>query len=445
MIVVWIIIFALIYTVNIKKYKLDGIIYGFITVYNFCPITFGIKGMPFSRLLLLLFIFFCLWKDSYKLRFGFKNKKMLWDLRIVLILFLSVYIYTLIFESTEISDLLVFLLEKVVLIFVLVLQIKSEEKLDRCLNAIACSAGIYYICGLIQAVTSINITDCLFLTADPIVLSERFGLTRISVTQSPITYGYYCVGFEIILMYLLKKHNKSIYRILFYMGIPCVLLSVSRGAILFLGVYLVYLFASNIKSWSKKKVFRIIGISIIMIFSLLIIIVWNHQLIDALTKVINATIYVFDKSKTFIGLENNDASGSRLSQLYSIIEWNSVNNKSLFGFGMNAYTDELIRWKWAYNGSWITAAANDTGYADMLAYGGLIYLVAYMALFVVISQRSIKHYLKTKNPIHQLFAIWCVMFWIGNLQTIFFGYNLMVLMVALIIACYGNNIYGGKC
>lgn len=444
MLIIWLVIFAMIFVYNYAKYKEEGILYCFITLYLFWPPAFGIKGLPFNRLLLILFLLFSLWRHQFKVRLSCCDKRLLKILVVILSSMLIVFVYTWVFESTEFVDIINFVIDDILLVSVLISEINTMDKIDRCLNAVVGSSILYFICGIIQAITSVNLCDSLFLTIKPIVLTKRFGLTRISVTQSPITYGYYCVCFIVILMYLYNKTKKKIYKVLAYLGSMCVVLSISRGAILLLILYYLYYFLINIRKMvSQQKLQNIfIGLIIVLGGGMLFIIA-NRELFNTIMEIISATLNVFNKGKTFTGLENNDAYSSRMTQIVSAIEWNKYNNKSLFGFGMNAYKNDLIKWKWTYNNTWVDSVTNDTGYGDILVYGGFIYLISYIGLFILYTLKAIKSLVRNDYFVKQVIIIWIAMFWICNIQSIFFDYNLTNFMSSIIITYFINMMYIG--
>lgn len=442
MIAVWILVLlSALYWVG-KKGK-RGCLYAFFMIYPYMPEAFGIRigSLPritFGRILIVwLCVMFIL---NSRNRFRLQLKKFTRDPSFVFFvsLILIEMLFNLLTASTEVNHLIGFVFEQVFLIILVVSMIDSRETFDNCLKYLVVGATVFFTLGVIHTLLGVNLADSLFLLQEEALqvgLPDRMGLTRASVTVSPILHGYYAVFILPIIYYLKVRFAEDRYFIPMLIAVAASVCTMTRGAILFVFIEMVLFVCLEIKRGkTTRRVVRAVAIMIVAAIPLFAVVAVKYtDILNSLVDMIKATLNVFNSDYEYSASEINNSIPirSRLGQL-TVFIWIADKGRLLTGFGDGALEQILLKYI-TPSGEWYNMYALDCGYAAMAGFGGLLQVTAYLLLFGAL---FVFYAVKTKRRSSEQWLLGGIvlLFIVTNFATVFYDNQLAVLLTALLLA-----------
>ena len=308
----------------------------FIALYPIIPTYFLIGGISFCLILELGYPLLVMFASRGRIsRFGS-------DLRmtaICLILFsLSTGLSSIM--NSEIVPLIRFLFSVPIMGLVIITEVNTEERLNRCIDVIVNVACVISILGIIESITGFNIFT-LLNTANSVLNEQmRLGLLRAkSFTYQSNSYGSYLMLVSALCIYRMNSNNTRFqskkWSIKYFLICTAVVFTISRGSI-------ILFLLCQILIWSKigvaKLVKKLIILMIIILVGYYISTMLLTQFSDLLSNLLYTVLSVFDDSlvDNISGSNTGVASaeGHRLL-LYSWV-WESIKNNLWFGMGSQA-------------------------------------------------------------------------------------------------------------
>lgn len=439
MLYVWIL--TIIISFMYITYKYDkGYLYAFCLWYSILPNNFGIQiisTLPLisvDRILIILVTLLYLYKNSGVIFIKGINKDKVFLGYFILITF--ALLGNIATGYSDINELLSFIIEHTFLIILLFCMMDSKENAVNCFKFILVGGCFIAIIGIIQCISGYNIAKCLFNTKEYHELATRLGLTRASSTMAgAITFGYFNIFLIPLSLYFHKVTHEFkyiLYTTLFMVAAIC---SLTRGAVWVLILLLAYVLGKkifNTKKIMKKGIIQFVLVVFIILFVSMIVVLYDITIIDKITSIFKMLINTFNTNFKDSELSNSRASASRLEQL-SVFKWLVMKGRILFGYGANAIENGLI--SYFRGGSWKIATAMDTGYAGMLASGGILKLTGYSIMFIYFFLSFRKEIKLNKNDeLAQMLFLIIILLLVSNLTSLFYADNLCVIYYAMFYA-----------
>lgn len=436
MLVFWLLLVMMSYMFFCHRYK-KGYLYGFVLWYSILPESFGIRlseSVPIisvNRLLLIVLLFIYLQKNHGKLSTGIFR---FWSVKAFFILGCLSVVINIIHGYSTINTLISFGIERFLVLIIVFNECKQDKNMAKDLVKYAVIGG--FICaliGIIQFVTRINLADAIFQAYTAISLDIRFGFTRANSTiDNSITFGYFNVLMFILSVFLHREYNHLFYKISTVVFCIAVICSITRGAILLLLIFIIlwFLYGAFIeKKWTRNKIIGGLASLVIVIGG----VIYLYNTVEEFSRIVEATIRVFDSSFVTDQLNNNRATDSRLEQL-SVVTWLRMNNRLLAGYGSKFLSDSLIAYN--RNGKWWHIQTIDVGFAAMFAGGGLLLFTGYISMYYQIISSCLKGKKKKHKTNEYNSLIMTVMLFIiaANISSVFYALNICFVIYAMFFA-----------
>ena len=378
--------------------KNESVLYIFIFLYPILPEYFAIslgERLPLltaSRCLAILLIFFTLLKNK---KISFKYLKDTKFSRVLWVFFIAETVNFIAHNniSENLKEYLGVILENILLVIILVMNIDTEEKKEKCIKAIVFSGGVVFLLSIIEPFLNINLAEFLDTGASDTLLKvtyQRMSLKRATFSFGhPISLAVYSIMIIPLVMYCIDKYNKWIYKIIFMLGICTVLFTISRGQILICALLLITMFL-GMKKDERKKYFLLIVLSIIAIIMVCIL---NKNLMNSFLNIIYSVLNTFGLNFKIENFGDNENALGRFDQLSMLPQ---VLDKYLLFGGGEGYIKRNLVYVYSLSGDVYRAVSIDCEYISTLIGKGLLGLFSHIYLYYSIIRAYIKQNIKSK-------------------------------------------------
>ena len=296
----------------------------------------------------------------------------------------------------SLKTILSLLLEYYLLTYIIICLVDSEEKINTALTAMVYASILIGILGAIETVTGINVFYYLTTTKREMLQSQylRYGVLRASGPFGHAVYfGNYAVCMIPFTLYLYDIKKKPIFFVAFLINIISVLLSGSRGSVVFLIILLIYIWIKKRRKDTRKYTRNLVLlIPIVLITFIIFPNLFNMAYTIIESSLESLTNNSTERSNNLVG--NVNAILSRLEQ-WSGFLWTVNNGKAVFGFGNNAHMEGLI--SYFVNGVWVRRKTFDVGFVAIFCQYGLVGTVGYFILFASRLKKTLAYKRKLRN------------------------------------------------
>lgn len=375
------------------------------SLYPIMPDAFAIELseklplLTFSRIILLVDIVIWIILDRKKISEGIKNigkkKPSVKSLEIskILIIFWAINILISIihvFDKTgEINKIFNIIFHQIFLVNIIKRFVNTKEEFVKCIDFMILGFMVSCIAGLLQTVFSIDPSEpiMMVLRGERIGLNERMGLSRArGFCTSPIMFACECGFFAILSLYLFELKKSSKYMTSVLICIAGIAMSMTRSAMLGLGLVFIVFFISRFKVAIKLYI-KYICIALVIGLAVIIFVPKvGNVILEPLKSALNSIGFNFKISPNF-GDNVNNPVGSRFDQ-WTLLIYMLQNGSLLIGYGYNAYVNGFLHFHYRGQSGWSRAQALDVGFVTVLGENGIIGMLNYAMLYIGIGISS---------------------------------------------------------
>lgn len=378
------------------------------SLYPIMPDAFAIElssSLPLltvSRIILLIDLAIWIILDRKKIAEGIKNigkkKPSIKSMEIskILLVFWGINILISIihlFDKTgEINKLFNILFHQIFLVAVIKRFVTTKEEFVKCIDFMILGFMVSCIAGILQTLFSIDPSEpvMMFLRGERIGLNERMGLSRArGFCTSPIMFACECGFFAILSLYLFELKKSSKYMTAVLLCIAGIAMSMTRSAMLGLGLVYIIFFISRFKVAVKLYIKYICIAFVIGIAVIIFVPKVGNVVLEPLKSALNAIGFNFNISSNF-GDNVSNPIGSRTNQ-WTLFAYMVQNGSLLIGYGYNAYTNGFLHFWYTGFTNWSRAQALDVGFVSVLGESGVIGLLNYAMFYLGIGVSSFKN------------------------------------------------------
>lgn len=314
------------------------------------------------------------------------------------------------FRISSIADLIAFTLEKILLYYIIIINIRSKKQLEEFINIIIYSASILCILGIIEYILQFNLFSLLNITNDSSVLTYdpylRMGSLRVMTSFGhALAYGMYLTLVLPLVIYKIKltkgKNNEKacLYIFMLIILLINIFLTSSRSILIVVATqYFILFMFKNIKN-KIKDVLTAIAIIFILFTATQMPVVNEISIVKTIDNNFKSL------SDTFLGTNyisdfgrNDEPFTYRLILIEEAI--NRKGKEFLVGTGVNSMNENPIkRISWRlnpWNDNVVVFKSIDNYYLLKYFESGVIVLVSILLLFIAILINLFKNYRKDK-------------------------------------------------
>lgn len=371
-----------------------------------------------SRVLILIMLGFWLWQR-------WKEKRLVFPISLMIFLGVNILVSLVNLQygiTGEIKRVALFVLERVLLVIMLADTIKTREEFELSIDFAIMGSSILAVIGIVQTVFQYDISSPLFLTETLAVteLSQRMGLLRAYGTYNAIAFGCYCAIMTMLVAYRLYITRKLIYAGAMSLLLCALICTLSRSVWLCLaGIIFVMLI------FGRMKLLRRLAWGFAMTAALCVVLCClqpklGGALLETGKSSINTVLSVlpeswveqmfpngiwggdaeapdkkpgFELSEDF-GLNGEDPTYSRMAQ-WTAVAYMAKEGQLLFGQGYNALSAGRIHFFYdRWSAKWFPTTYLDVGLVALMADGGLVGALSYIALLGYMVFVSLKRRIK---------------------------------------------------
>ena len=300
----------------------------------------------------------------------------------------------------EINSVFRLVLERFLLVLIVRDLIRNEKEFDTCVDFMIYSSVSVSVIGVLQTVLKLDVSTVFHLMDARVEGSivDRMGTTRAYGTfdGNAILFGCYCAFMILVILYQYEK-RRGVRYLVFLAAVLCGLLcSMTRSAIMALGIVLVLMLF--IRRWSFFK--RYVRYLPLVVPVLLAVYLFKPEMLDTVTELVKSCLKVlgFDvELSSAFGVNSSDAAYSRNVQ-WTAIRYMLGEGEGLFGYGYNAFIRGKLFYFFRQFGRWTAAPALDVGFVSIATEKGLAGLAVQVAFIVSVffgawnKSHSYRHY-----------------------------------------------------
>lgn len=377
-------IVALVILIFIYLFKRDSYIYGVLFFYlilpDYCAISLGesLPTLTASRcILILLLITTCISKKN--ISFKLINKSGFFRYLAMLFLTETCVFFAHLDVIEHIKDYLGFIVENILFLVLFANNVDSGIKVEKVIDLLCMMTAIISVAAIIETTTGINIAEYFSTGANDSIMMvnyERLNVRRATFSLGhPICLAVYMGMLVPLIMYKIKNNSNIKYKLYFVLTLITIILTVSRGPIFIVLLYVMFYFCIMRKAERRKyELLIFFGIFAIIIVCLISDKVWN-------------TIYgtfgsILKEFGVNIQLENFGANASGTDS--RVAQWTAapkvLEEKFLFGGG----DQYIFREKVSYtrpNGDTAYLRSIDCEYLAVIIDKGIIGFIGYCIFY----------------------------------------------------------------
>lgn len=376
----------------------DNFLYFFVFFYPILPEYFALKmgdSLPLltaSRCLILMMFFFTLLRTK---KINFKYIKETKFSRVLIVYFIFSTINFLVHSDNpeNLKEYFGIILENIILVFIVVMNINTEEKKEKCIKTIVFSAGMVFLLSAIEPFTGVNIAEFLDTGASETVLQakyERMNMYRATFSFGhPICLAVYTIMILPIVMYCIDKYNKIIYKLIFLLNILCILLTISRGQILIAALLLVVMFIFMKKEERRKYYLLLFSSFCVLIFGCIV----SEEVLNNFMNIIYSVLNAIGFNFNIVDFGTNENAMGRFDQLTMLPQ--VLDKYFFFGGGQNYIKNNLV-YVYSATGEVYRAVSIDCEYISILIGKGVVGLFYNLYLYFSILKCTIQSKVNSK-------------------------------------------------
>ena len=401
------------------------------------PDTFAIEISTSLPLLtgkrILIIIVSVIWFYNMKFR---KRSHIPKELLIYTIVALGISLFNLRINFGEFNNIFIIIFEQFLLVMTVKSIISEEEEVYRCLEFLIYGSGVLAVISILQTVLKIDLTTVLAISEDRVaeVITDRMNAVRAFGVTNAIKNGCYCAFMCMITMFMYEKKKQIRYIFFLVMNIIALVCTMTRSAILALGITVVIMIVIRNRAFLKIY-FKYLIAAVVLVIGVLIV---KPSIFEGITEVIKSILNVlgfdYELSSDF-GFNADNASYSRMVQ-WSAVYYMIKEGFAVCGYGYNAFIRGCLYYYFKQFGSWTRAGALDTGFVGIAVEGGLLGLINNIMLWVSISFYSFRYRDKKsrESDIYKLTIYMTIMYFIINMASAFSNTDLIWLYMAIFFA-----------
>ena len=421
---------------NAVKYD-KWYIYILFAFYTILPDTFAIEISTSLPLItgkrILIIIVSVIWFYNMKFR---KRSHIPKELLIYTIVALGISLFNLRINFGEFNNIFIIIFEQFLLVMTVKSIISEEEEVYRCLEFLIYGSGVLAVISILQTVLKIDLTTVLAISEDRVaeVITDRMNAVRAFGVTNAIKNGCYCAFMFMITMFMYEKKKQIRYIFFLVMNIIALVCTMTRSAILALGITVVIMIVIRNRAFLKIY-FKYLIAAVVLVIGVLIV---KPSIFEGITEVIKSILNVlgfdYELSSDF-GFNADNASYSRMVQ-WSAVYYMIKEGFAVCGYGYNAFIRGCLYYYFKQFGSWTRAGALDTGFVGIAVEGGLLGLINNIMLWVSISFYSFRYRDKKsrESDIYKLTIYMTIMYFIINMASAFSNTDLIWLYMAIFFA-----------
>ena len=376
----------------------DDLLYFFMFFYPILPEYFALKlgdSLPLltaARCLILLLLLFTLVRTK---KINFKYIKDTKFYRVLIIYFIFSTINFLVHNDNpeNLKEYFGIILENIILVVIVVMNINTEEKKEKCIKTIVFSAGVVFLLSIVEPFTGVNIAEFLDTGASETVLQakyERMNMYRATFSFGhPICLAVYAIMILPLVMYCIDKYNKVIYKLIFLLNIICILLTISRGQILIAALLLIVMFIF-MKKEERKKYYLLLFTCFCM---LILGCIFSEEVFNNIMNIIYSVLNAIGFNFNIVDFGTNENAMGRFDQLTMLPQ--ILDKHFFFGGGENYIKNNLI-YVYSTSGEVYRAVSVDCEYISILIGKGVVGLFYNLYLYFSILKCTIQSKAKSK-------------------------------------------------
>lgn len=415
----------------------------FFTLYPILPDTFAIEissKMPLltgSRILLVILLIMWLYKHNAK-----------WTVKVpitlTLFMFVNLFISIINFQYGfgEANRIFRLVVEQYMLVMIIKDLITDKAEFLTCIDYMIYGCVALAIMGILQTTINLDVTTVFDITQARIdgAIENRMNMVRAYGTSNAITFGCYCAFMTPIILYRYELTKRNKYIIACGITLCALLFSMTRSAMMVLGVVIVVMLILR----NRKFLKHYLKYMLLVFITFLVIFIAKSSLINSVVEVVKACLNVlganYELSSGF-GANASDASYSRNVQ-WTAVYYMIQEGKIFFGYGYNAFIRGKLYYLFRQFGVWTSATALDVGFVGIATESGLFGLATYILLLICIFMKAFRNrkYEKGFN-FNQLTLYMVFMCILMNIATSFANDKLVWLYIALF---YTNSQWSKK-
>lgn len=324
-------------------------------------------------------------------------------------------------------------IEQFLLLVAIYILSPTKAEIITTLKAVVWTSAVLFMIGVFESYTYIRPFDSLYTVSRSMLYSRdiRLGFLRATTTMVlPGLYGNMCILIIPMILYLYELTRSKKYLIVCALSILAIIHSGSRADILFLIAVIMYYFIFVLKGKTRKVLFVrnfiTIAISILIFISVASYKseYCKYYYITSGKAILNEFGFNFDLNKDapygVSGYGRNEIGNqgtigginSRKTQLSGITY--VLNRSPLFGLGQGALNRRDLMYY--FFDHWIAVNAIDVGLVEVIAYEGLIGLVAH--IFLILSLLSYCKYFYQKPYILKLCTLYLFTYLLTTTSTV---------------------------
>ena len=416
-------------TVKVK----NGYLYLFCVLYPILPDTFAIElssKLPLltgARILLLIMLVLSIWKYSDEIEVN----AMLFYPFIFIVINIIISLINLQYGTGEINRIFQLVAEEFLVIILLKRMIPSKEDFYDCIDALIYGSIIMGVIGILQTTANIDVASVLNITADRVggSIEDRMNMTRAYGTMNAISYGCYCTFMLPIILFRYEMTKKIKYIVSAVIVLGALLCSLTRSAMLVLGVVLLCMLVIRNKKFIKPylKFLPLVLIGIVLVF-IIYPKIWN-----IITEIAKSYL-----SSLGVKVDLSDEFGSNGTNAYYSrnVQWSAIyrmiqEHKGAFGYGYNAFSRGELYYKFRQFTDWTKATALDVGFVGIAADSGLVGLASYIALLGSIFVQAVRRVKRATYDFNFLTVFMVILCVVMNVGTSFANASLVWIYFAL--------------
>jgi hypothetical protein len=421
---------------NAVKYD-KWYIYILFAFYTILPDTFAIEISTSLPLItgkrILIIIVSVIWFYNMKFR---KRSHIPKELLIYTIVALGISLFNLRINFGEFNNIFIIIFEQFLLVMTVKSIISEEEEVYRCLEFLIYGSGVLAVISILQTVLKIDLTTVLAISEDRVaeVITDRMNAVRAFGVTNAIKNGCYCAFMCMITMFMYEKKKQIRYIFFLVMNIIALVCTMTRSAILALGITVVIMIVIRNRAFLKIY-FKYLIAAVVLVIGVLIV---KPSIFEGITEVIKSILNVlgfdYELSSDF-GFNADNASYSRMVQ-WSAVYYMIKEGFAVCGYGYNAFIRGCLYYYFKQFGCWTRAGALDTGFVGIAVEGGLLGLINNIMLWVSISFYSFRYRDKKsrESDIYKLTIYMTIMYFIINMASAFSNTDLIWLYMAIFFA-----------
>lgn len=420
----------------------------FFAFYIVLPDTFAIeisRSFPLltgSRVLILINLFFLLYKDNWKVRVIWPKYLLHYYTIIFCIITLNLLKYV-----GGVADIFNLFFEQIIVVWIIYRNVVSNERLKKYLNYLLMGFSANCVIGTMQTILGFDVSTALNLVEArrESGLALRMGLNRASgTTGSAIIFASECAFMFLVSLYLYENSGKKIYIFACALNIGTMLCTLSRSSMLSLFIVISLMALLGFKKFVHQYLRYVLCGGILLGVACCFSPKLLSTFIEPAKSILNIFGANFVLSESF-GHNANNPANSRLFQ-WSALEYMALNGNLLLGYGYKAYTRGLIHFQYVYYGGqhvWDVAQALDVGFVRIAAERGIIGLSAHLCLLckiIIICIRKRKYdYNRKKLSYYHFMVSVVVLYILNNVLTAYADTNLIWIFFGIFFA-YDNLV-----